>query len=792
MRLFVPAETQGPEQNSQKRHKSTADQGSGHSAKMAPYEEQQLCSEHINLVSRTCMSTLFAEHAHQKLPYCDDVFPWLHGLSGSREVPRACHWMAVIRSQPLSRGMIENSGLLRSSLDPHEFLMPWDYKKHCIESILSDVRNNLGLNSEEHELLTRACKLYKLMPFLVTDATAQGIYGAGAAKNRVCTSSSYSQPPQGWKQPGMFRRFDLQVAKFIEMSQRCVIYCLSESRHWRSCHCQELAVLLYAARKSLDPSENFQISILDTTDIDPIWWGTPPMKLTALQKDRFSQLASDFDIASFSNWDRDLFYRERLEISRMSSATCVSSESSTWCGNSTDFEIYRLNKGLSAQENDKVVHSMEKVHQEVDTVVTLPNLSRKAQSSPPIDNLLFSFPQPSKTWELFIHCTESSTLPELSTIVRLLERIKKDATIPHTVLSFPISGSIGLGNLNLASIKVILNTCLLIYSTGKCTNFGSLIYCSDGYTEVSFILVAFLIFAWDLPLDEVLFRLHKDCQRPFFLFPIDLQVLGHLQVLLREESPKRKEHDTTCLDVDPDLFSKMFFTKFRDSYHLAQLKGPLPSKILPHLYLGSLEHAQNPKLLQKLEIKNIVSVGETMPWLLAAMSRRRSLTVSEADTRGVTRPFISTVVSSSQITRVRASSLVGGKEGPNVVEENGFRVLHITDLDDNGEDRLLSQLDDILAFIDECYNRGEKVLVHCMVGVSRSATVCIAECMRRLNCDVLRAYLYVRVRRLNIIIQPNLMFVYELCKWQEAQGKPLTVDWHIICRAISELNRMYF
>ena len=79
-----------------------------------------------------------------------------------------------------------------------------------------------------------------------------------------------------------------------------------------------------------------------------------------------------------------------------------------------------------------------------------------------------------------------------------------------------------------------------------------------------------------------------------------------------------------------------------------------------------------------------------------------------------------------------------------------------------------------------------------MVGVSRSATVCIAECMKRLKIDLLRAYLYIRVRKLNIVIQLNLMFMYELLKWQETViGIPRTIDWHIICKAIAGSNRKY-
>lgn len=53
---------------------------------------------------------------------------------------------------------------------------------------------------------------------------------------------------------------------------------------------------------------------------------------------------------------------------------------------------------------------------------------------------------------------------------------------------------------------------------------------------------------------------------------------------------------------------------------------------------------------------------------------------------------------------------------------------------------------------------GTKTLVHCRVGVSRSATICIAEVMNELGLSLPRAYCFVRARRLNVIIQPHLRF----------------------------------
>lgn len=106
--------------------------------------------------------------------------------------------------------------------------------------------------------------------------------------------------------------------------------------------------------------------------------------------------------------------------------------------------------------------------------------------------------------------------------------------------------------------------------------------------------------------------------------------------------------------------------------------------------------------------------------------------------------------------------------------------------------------------------------MHCRVGVSRSATICIAEVMRRRRLSFPRAYCFVRARRLNVIIQPHLRFAYELLKWEEtllrsdsdsdeeargdgdghgkAQGGSSfkrELEWAEIAREVALMNRPY-
>lgn len=56
---------------------------------------------------------------------------------------------------------------------------------------------------------------------------------------------------------------------------------------------------------------------------------------------------------------------------------------------------------------------------------------------------------------------------------------------------------------------------------------------------------------------------------------------------------------------------------------------------------------------------------------------------------------------------------------------------------------------------------------------------------------------FVRARRLNVIIQPHLRFVYELLKWDELQQQKRAVlmkrelEWATIAREIALMNKPY-
>ncbi|KAI1472015.1 uncharacterized protein F4812DRAFT_449790 [Daldinia caldariorum] len=237
-----------------------------------------------------------------------------------------------------------------------------------------------------------------------------------------------------------------------------------------------------------------------------------------------------------------------------------------------------------------------------------------------------------------------------------------------------------------------------------------LIHCTDGYTESTMLGIAYFSYSTGRPVAAAWMDLHTQVKRNFFAYPTDVSLLTSIAPRLLRESP-------VCGDKSLLEITRLVRDEPR---WLAALDGSFPSRILDYMYLGNLGHANNPDLLRALGIRQLLSVGETATW--------------------------------------RDGDLEAW--GP----EN---VLVVEKVQDNGIDPLTKEFEKCLEFIDRGRRNGTATLVHCRVGVSRSATICIAEVMRALDLSFPRAYCFVRARRLNVIIQPHLRFAYELLKWEE-------------------------
>ncbi|EXJ94574.1 hypothetical protein A1O1_02970 [Capronia coronata CBS 617.96] len=360
------------------------------------------------------------------------------------------------------------------------------------------------------------------------------------------------------------------------------------------------------------------------------------------------------------------------------------------------------------------------------------------------------------TYDLYVEASDHASLPDDKLLdAKSSELHDRDDDEPvHLV--FPSSGSVLPPSWSYAEVAGILRMCRWLYKLTHATepvqstkdkdgdirmseltprSRRVLLHCADGYTETSMLAVAYFMYAEGVSVHEAWIRLHSEKKRNFFAYPSDVALLTAIQDRLLRESPK-------FIDAKPpSIVAPSWVSKF---------DGSLPSRILPYMYLGNLNHANNPEMLRLLGIRRILSVGEPVSW-------------SEMEMQS------------------------WGREN----------LLMVDRVQDNGIDELTLEMERCLEFIGRGRSDGTATLVHCRVGVSRSATICIAEVMARLGLSFPRAYCFVRARRLNVIIQPHLKFVYELMKWdeyqQEKRGVPARreLEWATVAREIAAMNKPY-
>ncbi|QPG74293.1 hypothetical protein FOA43_001618 [Brettanomyces nanus] len=683
-------------------------------------------------------------------------------------VVRSCNTCGEVSSE-YSDIIVESTGLIRGTVSADDILMSTqgvpDMKMY-LKSVLGDKSEALGLISMD--TIEDDCNRTKLLP-VFKDMDPQ--FGVS------------------------LRNFHIQVSKVSNLSD-LIVYCFNDDHSLcvdeatgdhspcfdfssKNCKCVSLCRLLHIAQiiyadehfeMNSDPKLGSKRCPYNTFMVrDPSQQKMHEANLLAIPvMDTKSSLkapqdlCSEYDLNVFNNWDSNYLYRERLEISKMSTATPIST-GNVWLGNITDFECLqiRLGNGESFPQNTTSrLPSTPLYCDPQNTVVTLTkrDLDLKKKAISELDAKLITLPK--TRWRLFVHCFEGATFPELSDLKALFE--SHNEHIEQVQLEFPPSGSFTLSDMSENDILTIVNICKLCYY--RCSkHFPALLYCSDGYTETSLLTICFVMYAERLLLDDALIKLHMHYGRPFFIFRTDYLLLMKLEPILHGFSPLNSaengsddctfEQDASRISVGCNVDSH--YRSSRRSSTDAQsdsdsplepVLGSLPSRILPHLYLGSLAHACCLSLLSTLGINYIISVEEHIPWI---DNLKYDTTVTE---------------SGCEVLSFKSNQ----RDFPSGDNCHVSQVMRINNICDDGVGTLTTTINDALEFLDKCYRNGGRVLVHCQVGVSRSATVCIAEVMRRLNVSLPRAYMFVRVRRLNVIIQPNLKLMYELFKWEEA------------------------
>ncbi|KAF7248123.1 Dual specificity protein phosphatase 16, partial [Varanus komodoensis] len=150
-----------------------------------------------------------------------------------------------------------------------------------------------------------------------------------------------------------------------------------------------------------------------------------------------------------------------------------------------------------------------------------------------------------------------------------------------------------------------------------------------------------------------------------------------------------------------------------------------PTRILPHLYLGCQRDVLNKDLMQQNDIGYVLNASNTCP-------------------------------------------------KPDFIPESHFLRVPVND---SFCEKIFPWLDKSVDFIEKAKASNGRVLVHCLAGVSRSATIAIAYIMKRMDMSLDEAYRFVKEKRPTI--SPNFNFLGQLLdfekkiKSQSSQTGPL-------------------
>lgn len=143
-----------------------------------------------------------------------------------------------------------------------------------------------------------------------------------------------------------------------------------------------------------------------------------------------------------------------------------------------------------------------------------------------------------------------------------------------------------------------------------------------------------------------------------------------------------------------------------------------PTRILPHLYLGCQRDVLNKDLMQQNDIAYVLNASNTCP-------------------------------------------------KPDFIPDSHFLRVPVND---SFCEKILPWLDRSVDFIEKAKASNARVLVHCLAGISRSATIAIAYIMKRMDMSLDEAYRFVKEKRPTI--SPNFNFLGQLLDFEKKIKSP--------------------
>lgn len=395
-------------------------------------------------------------------------------------------------------------------------------------------------------------------------------------------------------------------------------------------------------------------------------------------------------------------------------------------------------------------------------------------------------------FRVYINCHEKAQFPNPQSLDKAFADIRSSLACNPLYIEFPSSGLVMAGSLTESESLSMLKVLQLVRYFIKVRKQDVFVFCVDGFSGLSMFTIALGLFNLNanISVEEVILKLlgnkNKTCAGRDDL---RLYYYRHDFAFLKQFNPYIQAAKNIPLDSETliDEIPKPTVVSTAPDVDWFNIKedNNFPSKIIDNIYLGSHAQASSITILKSIGITKIVSMGERPRWFSKLRIK------FDFDVRDSDLPVVSPVYQydgcSVYIINIAKQNRLA--EYPELET-----IVYVHKLHDDGRDSLWPLLvgpEEVQTALFGPELNCPSTLVHCRIGVSRSASVVIARLMKYNRMSFISAYMFVRVRRLNIIIQPNLRFLYELFLYEEHLHLTRGDCWWTLCHEIDKLNRHY-
>lgn len=401
-----------------------------------------------------------------------------------------------------------------------------------------------------------------------------------------------------------------------------------------------------------------------------------------------------------------------------------------------------------------------------------------------------------QNFKLHIHCHQNAKLPSVEALREISKSLQDGKSRETYFLEFPDSITKHTDQLSPKEIISYINVLKIIHTVVLQHKAKTFVYSFDGFTCLSLLVLSLSMLWTSDSVEEAALNIFRKPAFKLYLYREDFVFLKQFEpyiIWLRQNGLKGLSLQLMLPVQDIMKASKKtpapidWFEEGRDMN--------FPAYIHDTLFLGSAAHSSSVTVLATLGINTIISIDKLPVWF-HLLDCRFEHEAGPLDQNTV-KPIYLFNDNRAKVYEVQVPERVR-----KLLNFDVRSIVYIYNVRDDGKDLMLPLLlgcPDIIQrkLLVDPEDRTSRTLLHCRVGVSRSASLAIAAVMKHYHMDVLESYLYVRVRRFNVVIQPNLRLFYELFLYDEMLQRKKNPNygrkhcWWVVCDQIARLNQSY-